>query len=59
MPGGELHIHDVHKEDSKNYRCRTLHRLTGESKLSNTAGRLIVSGKLSVFNFFYFLLVGY
>lgn len=44
LPGGELHIRDVKEEDNKAYRCRTKHRLTDESKLSATAGRLMVTG---------------
>uniref|UniRef100_T1JLG8 Ig-like domain-containing protein n=1 Tax=Strigamia maritima TaxID=126957 RepID=T1JLG8_STRMM len=44
MPTGELHIRDVTITESyKNYRCKTTHRLTGETKLSSTFGKLIVT----------------
>ena len=29
----------------KTYKCRTKHRLTGETKLSATAGRLVITGR--------------
>jgi len=46
LPSGELHIRDVTPEDGfKTFRCRTKHRLTGETKLSATAGRLVITGK--------------
>ncbi|XP_037088022.1 Down syndrome cell adhesion molecule-like protein Dscam2, partial [Pollicipes pollicipes] len=44
LPSGELHIRDVTPEDGfKSFRCRTVHRLTGETQLSATEGRLVVS----------------
>ncbi|XP_065563443.1 cell adhesion molecule Dscam1-like isoform X11 [Artemia franciscana] len=44
LPSGELHIRDVTPEDGfKTFRCRTKHRLTGETKLSATAGRLVIT----------------
>ena len=46
LPSGELQIRNVVKEDGdKTYKCRTKHRLTGETKLSATAGRLVITGK--------------
>ena len=47
LPSGELQIRNVSAEDGfKTYKCRTKHRLTGETKLSATAGRLVITGKL-------------
>ncbi|KAF2352106.1 Immunoglobulin-like domain, partial [Trinorchestia longiramus] len=44
LPSGELHIANVTEEDgNKSFRCRTQHRLTGDTKLSATAGRLVIS----------------
>ena len=46
LPSGELQIRNVNKEDGeKTYQCRTKHRLTGETKLSATAGKLVITGK--------------
>ena len=46
LPSGELQIRNVSAEDGfKTYKCRTKHRLTGETKLSATAGRLVITGK--------------
>ena len=46
LPSGELQIRNVSPEDGfKTYKCRTKHRLTGETKLSATAGRLVITGK--------------
>lgn len=45
LPSGELHIRDVTPEDgTKSYQCRTKHRLTGETRLSATKGRLVITG---------------
>ncbi|XP_047472730.1 Down syndrome cell adhesion molecule-like protein Dscam2 isoform X28 [Penaeus chinensis] len=48
LPSGELHIRSVSSEDGfKSYKCRTVHRLTQETRLSATAGRLVISDPLS------------
>ena len=50
LPSGELQIRNVSPEDGeKTYRCRTKHRLTGETKLSATAGKLVITGKTLFF----------
>ena len=51
LPSGELQIRNVSPEDGeKTYKCRTKHRLTGETKLSATAGKLVITGKhISIF----------
>ncbi|GIY65657.1 down syndrome cell adhesion molecule [Caerostris darwini] len=41
---GELHIRRVdHSDGMQQYRCETRHRLTGETVLSTTAGRLLIT----------------
>jgi hypothetical protein len=48
LPSGELHIRDVAPEDGfKTYQCRTKHKLTGETRLSATKGRLVITGNLN------------
>ena len=45
LPSGELQIRNVSPADGfKTYKCRTKHRLTGETKLSATAGKLVITG---------------
>jgi len=42
---GELYIRRVQQSDAlKTYRCQVRHKLTGETMLSSTAGRLFVTG---------------
>lgn len=60
LPSGELHIREVGPEDGyKSYQCRTKHRLTGETRLSATKGRLVITGKFFIchlfIRFFYFI----
>ncbi|XP_050081292.1 cell adhesion molecule Dscam2 isoform X43 [Anopheles maculipalpis] len=48
LPSGELHIREVGPEDGyKSYQCRTKHRLTGETRLSATKGRLVITEPVS------------
>ncbi|XP_043064026.1 Down syndrome cell adhesion molecule-like protein Dscam2 isoform X30 [Drosophila ficusphila] len=48
LPSGELHIREVGPEDGyKSYQCRTKHRLTGETRLSATKGRLVITEPIS------------
>jgi hypothetical protein len=50
LPSGELHIREVGPEDGyKSYQCRTKHRLTGETRLSATKGRLVITGNLQFY----------
>ncbi|XP_050520784.1 cell adhesion molecule Dscam2 isoform X34 [Daktulosphaira vitifoliae] len=49
LPSGELHIRDVtHEDGTKSYQCRTKHRLTGETRLSATKGRLVITEPYSL-----------
>lgn len=59
LPSGELHIRDVGPEDGyKTYQCRTKHRLTGETRLSATKGRLVITGKWHTQEWITFILIG-
>ena len=47
-PEGELHILNVTPQDGHSkFQCRTLHTLTGETQLSRSYARIIVSGRLT------------
>ncbi|XP_025268078.1 Down syndrome cell adhesion molecule-like protein Dscam2 isoform X18 [Camponotus floridanus] len=49
LPSGELHIRDVGPEDGyKTYQCRTKHRLTSETRLSATKGRLVITEPMGI-----------
>jgi hypothetical protein len=49
LPSGELQIRNVSPDDGfKTYKCRTKHRLTGDTKLSATAGKLVITGRTFV-----------
>uniref|UniRef100_T1IRM3 Down syndrome cell adhesion molecule-like protein Dscam2 n=1 Tax=Strigamia maritima TaxID=126957 RepID=T1IRM3_STRMM len=44
LPSGELQIRDVRNTDGfSTYRCRTVHQLTKDTRLSATAGKLFVT----------------
>jgi hypothetical protein len=46
LPTGELHVMNVDAHDGRSsYQCRTLHRLTGRTQESVTAGRIVIAGK--------------
>ncbi len=52
LPSGELQIRNVSPDDGfKTYKCRTKHRLTGETKLSATAGKLVITGRTTSDNY--------
>ena len=45
MPSGDLHIREISLADARTkYKCKTIHRLTGETQVSSSAGTLIVTG---------------
>ncbi|XP_067127158.1 cell adhesion molecule Dscam1-like isoform X1 [Centruroides vittatus] len=49
-PSGQLHIRNVGStDDFTSYRCRTRHRLTGETRLSDSQGRLVVTDPQNTF----------
>ncbi|XP_069693342.1 cell adhesion molecule Dscam2-like [Periplaneta americana] len=44
LPTGELHVVNADVSDARSsYRCRTLHRLTGRTQESVTAGRVLIA----------------
>ncbi|GAB6030896.1 Down syndrome cell adhesion molecule-like protein 1 [Chamberlinius hualienensis] len=44
LPTGELFIKDVlQNENGSTFKCQTVHSLTGETRTSNTSGRLVVT----------------
>ncbi|XP_021928600.1 Down syndrome cell adhesion molecule-like protein Dscam2 isoform X2 [Zootermopsis nevadensis] len=44
LPTGQLHVVNVDVSDGRSsYRCRTLHRLTGRTQESSTAGRIVMA----------------
>jgi len=46
LPTGQLHVMRVDAQDGRSrYHCRTLHRLTGKTQESLTAGRIVITGK--------------
>jgi hypothetical protein len=46
LPTGQLHVLSADPQDAKSsYQCRTLHRLTGRTKESLTAGRIQIAGE--------------
>ena len=46
---GELHIRRVQQSDAlKTYRCQVRHRLTGETLISSSVGRLYVTGRTNI-----------
>jgi hypothetical protein len=48
LPTGELHVVSADVSDGRSsYRCRTLHKLTGRTQESATAGRIVIAGKPS------------
>lgn len=49
LSNGELHIINATKLDAGAYRCQTRHQLTNEVLTSAVAGRLIVTGKCTIY----------
>lgn len=46
LPTGELLVFSVTSADShSNYRCRTVHHVTGDTVESSSQARLVVTGK--------------
>lgn len=48
LPTGELLVFSVTSSDAQSsYRCRTVHRVTGDTVESSSYARLVVTGKFS------------
>ncbi|KAG8230366.1 hypothetical protein J437_LFUL011492 [Ladona fulva] len=44
LPSGDLYVLNASPSDGyRSYRCRTLHRLTGSTQESSTAGKIVVT----------------
>lgn len=53
LENGDLYINNVDSSDGyKSYMCRTVHRLTGETKTSSFPGHITVNGDLDEFRVF-------
>lgn len=58
LGNGDLYINNVDSSDGhKSYTCRTVHKLTGETKTSSFPGHITVNGNVKCFpgNFFRYL----
>lgn len=50
LGNGDLYIKNVDSNDGyKSYTCRTLHKLTGETKTSSFPGHITVNGNFNIF----------
>lgn len=59
LGNGDLYINNVDSSDGhKSYTCRTVHKLTGETKTSSFPGHITVNGNVkhfaTIFLFFFF-----
>ncbi|XP_023220992.1 Down syndrome cell adhesion molecule-like protein Dscam2 isoform X2 [Centruroides sculpturatus] len=44
FPTGELHVHQVtHSDGHSKFKCKTVHKLTGDRKISKAGGRIVVT----------------
>lgn len=56
LGNGDLYINNVDSSDGfKSYTCRTVHKLTGETKASSFPGHITVNGNLIFFFFNVFI----